>query len=103
MLLAGKASASARLLGQLAVSATPTKTTVDLRPLALGKGTFQFVVKVTYGKKTKTVTKTQTTVKGYSKRISVSVPAAATAKVDLTVRRKSGKRWVTHASAHAKL
>jgi len=61
------------------------------------------VVKVAYGKKTKTVTKTQTTLKGYSKRISVSVPAAATAKVDLTVRRKSGKRWVAHASAHAKL
>ena len=103
VLLAGKASASGRLLGQLSLSATPTDTTVDLRPLALGKGTFQFVVKVTYGKKTKTVTKTQTTVKGYSKRISVSVPASATAKVDLTVRRKSGKRWVAHAAAHAKL
>ena len=31
------------------------KTTVDLRPLALGKGTFQFVIKVTTGKKSKTV------------------------------------------------
>ena len=103
VLLRGRASASSRLVGQLAVSATPTKTTVDLRPLALGKGTFQFVLKVTYGKKSKTVTKTQKTSKGYSKRISVTVPATVSAKVALTVRRKSGTRWVTHASARASL
>ena len=66
VLLRKGGAASSRLLGQLALSATPTKTTVDLRPLALGKGTFQFVVKVTDGKKSKTFTKTQTTKKGYS-------------------------------------
>jgi hypothetical protein len=103
VLLKRASSASKRPLGQIALSATPSKTTVDLHPLALGKGTFKLVLKITYGKKTKTVTTTQTTVKGYTKRIVASAPAAATAKVDLIVRRKSGKRWVTHAAAGAKL
>ena len=76
---------------------------VDLRPLALGAGRFQFVIKVTVGKKTKTFTKTQTTKKGYSSRISVKADAGATAKVALTVKRRSGSRWVTHATASAKL
>ena len=99
----GKTSTSARLVGQLALSATPTATTVDLRPLALGKGTFKLVVKITVDKQTKTVSKTQTTVKGYSKRITVRAGAGADAKATLTVTRKSGKRWVAFASAGAKL
>jgi hypothetical protein len=94
---------SARLLGQLAISALPTKTTIDLRPLALGKGTFQLVFKVTTGKKTKTVTKTQTTKSGYSARIGISVGGAEKTAVSLTVRRKTGKRWVTFATGAAKL
>ncbi|MDA0137124.1 OmpL47-type beta-barrel domain-containing protein [Solirubrobacter deserti] len=98
-----KGSASKRLVGQLALSSTPTATTVDLRPLALGSGTFQLVLKVTVGKKTKTFTKTQKTVKGYSKRVTVKAAAGADAKVALTVKRKSGKRWVTHATASAHL
>jgi hypothetical protein len=103
VLLGGKAKSSKRLVGQLALSATPTATTVDLRPLALGKGTFQLVLKVTVGKKTKTFTKTQKTVKGYSKRVTVKAAAGADVKVSLTVKRKSGKRWVKHASASAHL
>ena len=79
----------------------PSATTVDLRPLALGKGTFQLVIKVKLGKKTKTFTKTQTTVKGYSKRVTVKAAAGADPQVTLTVKRKSGKRWVTHATASA--
>ena len=103
MLLKGKATSSRRLVGQLALSSTPTATTVDLRPLALGKGTFQLVIKVKLGKKTKTFTKTQTTVKGYSKRVTVKAAAGADPQVTLTVKRKSGKRWVTHATASAHL
>ncbi len=94
---------SSRLLGQLAISSLPTGTTVDLRPLALGKGKFQIVIKVTTGKKTKTVTKTQTAKAGYSQRISVRVPAAADTSVALTVRKRSGSRWVSYAAATAKL
>lgn len=103
VLLKGKASASARLVGQLALSATPSATTVDLRPLALGKGTFQLVIKVTVNKKSKTVTKTQKTVKGYSKRVTVKAAAGADVSVQLTVKKKSGKRWTTFATGSAKL
>ena len=103
VLLKGKAKSSKRLVGQLALSSTPTATTVDLRPLALGKGTFQLVIKVKLGKKTKTFTKTQTTVKGYSRRVTVKAGAGADPQVTLTVKRKSGKRWVTHATASAHL
>ena len=92
-----------RLLGQLSLASTPTKTTVDLRPLALGKGTFKFIIKVTTGKKSKTVTKTQTTKNGYSTRISITAAAASEASATLTVRKKSGKRWVNYATAAAKL
>jgi hypothetical protein len=95
--------ASARLLGQLSISSLPTSTTVDLRPLALGKGKFQFVIKVKTGKKTKTVTKTQNTKSGYSQRISVRVAAAEKASVTLSVRKRSGSRWVAFATGAAKL
>ena len=103
VLLKGRATSSRRLVGQLALSSTPTATTVDLRPLALGKGTFQLVFKVKLGKKTKTFTKTQTTVNGYSKRVTVKAAAGADPQVTLTVKRKSGKRWVTHATASTHL
>ena len=61
------------------------------------------MVKLTAGKKSKTFTKTQTTKKGYSTRMTFSTSAASTAAVTLTVRKKSGKRWVTYAGAAAKL
>jgi hypothetical protein len=98
----GKASKK-RLVGQLTIAGTPTATTADLRPLALGKGTFRLTLKVKVGKKTKTVTKTQKAVKGYSKRLTVKTVAGADAKVTLTVKRKSGRRWVTHATATVRL
>jgi hypothetical protein len=104
VLLRKGGAGAARLVGQLAISSLPEATTIDLRPLAIGKGSFQFVFKITNGKKTKRVTKTQTVGKfGYSKRISVAVGASSTTAVSLTVRRKSGKRWVTYATAAAKL
>ena len=61
------------------------------------------MLKVTTGKKTKTVKRTQKTKKGYSRRISVKVAAAATVKVSLTVKKRSRRRWVTHASGTARL
>jgi hypothetical protein len=96
-------AAAARLVGQLSLSSLPTSTTVDLRPLAIGKGSFQFVFKIKTGSKTKTVTKTQTIKTGYSTRISITLPASSKTSVTLTVRRKSGKRWATYASGSAKL
>jgi len=102
LLRKGGASA-ARLVGQLTLSSLPTASTVDLRPLAIGKGTFQFVFKIKSGSKTKTVTKTQTIKTGYSTRISIALPAASKTSVALTVRRKSGKRWAAYAAGAAKL
>ena len=96
-------AAAARLVGQLSLSSLPTSTTVDLRPLAIGKGSFQFVFKIKSGTKTKTVTKTQTIKTGYSTRISIALPASSKTSVALTVRRKSGKRWTTYATGSAKL
>jgi len=98
-----KSAKASRLVGQLSIAALPTKTTLDLRPLALGKGKFRFTFKVTLDGKRKTVTKTQTTRSGYSKRIRVTVGAGAKASVALTIARRSGKRWVTYAGATAKL
>jgi hypothetical protein len=103
VLLRKGGAASSRLLGQLALSSTPTRTTVDLRPLALGKGTFRFVAKVTAGGKTKTFTKTVKTKKGYSSKLTYRAPAASSASVTLTISKKSGRRWVTYAGATAKL
>jgi hypothetical protein len=103
VLLKRGGKASARLIGQLAISATPTRTTVDLRPLALGAGRFKIALKVTTDKKSKTYTKTVKTRKGYTSRIQVKAAAAAHATVKLTIKRKSGKRWVTYASGGAEL
>jgi hypothetical protein len=103
VLLRKGGSTAARLIGQLSIASLPTKTTVDLRPLAIGKGTFQFVFKITAGKKTKTVTKTQTIKTGYSTRILVALGASTKTSVALTVRMKSGKRWTTYAAGSAKL
>jgi hypothetical protein len=103
VLLRKGGASSTRLVGQLSIVSLPTATTVDLRPLAIGKGTFQFVLNITTGKKTKTVTKTQTIKTGYSTRILVELGAAGKTSVTLTVRRKSGKSWAAYATSAAKL
>jgi hypothetical protein len=102
LLRKGGASA-ARLVGQLAIASLPSSTTVDLRPLAIGKGTFQFVFKITTGSKTKTVKMTQKVKTGYSKRIRIALPASSRTAVALTVKRKAGKRWAAYATSAAKL
>jgi hypothetical protein len=103
VLLRKGGAAAARLVGQLAIASLPASTTVDLRPLAIGKGSFQFVFKITTGKKTKKVVKTQRVKTGYSTRISLKLPAAAKVSVSLSVKRKRGKRYVAYASGSAKL
>jgi hypothetical protein len=103
VLLRKGGAAAARLVGQLSIASLPASTTVDLRPLAIGKGSFQFVFKITVGKKTKTITKTQTVTTGYSTRIAIKLPASAKTSVSLTVKRKQGKRFVAYATGSAKL
>jgi hypothetical protein len=102
--LRGRGAKRARLVGQLDVARTGKKTTVDLRPLALGKGTYRFVITISAGRKSKRVTRTQRLTSGYSKRIKVSrAIAAKPTKVTLTVSRKAGNRWVALATSTAAL
>ncbi len=103
VMLRGRGRASARLVGQLAISGTPTRTIVDLRPLALGKGRFQISLTVMTDKKSKTYRKTVKARKGYTPRIRVKTAAAADARVTLTVKRRSGRRWISFASGRAEL
>jgi Bacterial Ig-like domain len=92
-----------RLLGELSVASLPTRTTVDVRPLALGSGRFQVELKVTADRTRKTVHKTLTLRHGYSPRIRVRVGGAFSVSVKLTVRRWSGHGWVTFATGSARL
>jgi hypothetical protein len=99
-----RARSSSQLVGQLTVAATPTRTTVDLRPLALGRGRFRFVVKVkSAGRKTKTVRKTVHTRKGYSLRIRVRTRAAARTRVTVSIKRRTHRRWRTYPTGRATL
>jgi hypothetical protein len=103
VLRSGHGSAIARAVGELTLRSTSTRTTVDLRPLALGKGRFQITMKLRADKKRKTYRKTVKTSKGYTPRISVRMGGAARVTVDLTIRRKSGKHWRAYASGGAEL
>jgi hypothetical protein len=103
VLLRKGGAAAARLVGQLSIASLPGSTTVDLRPLAIGKGSFQFVFKINTGRKTKKVIKTQKVKTGYSTRIAIKLPASAKTAVSLTVKRKQGKRYVAYATGSAKL
>jgi hypothetical protein len=99
----GKGTTGQRALGQLEISALPASTSVTLRPLALGPGTYKVVLKLTADRKSKTVTKTVKSKAGYSPQVTIKLGGAAEVDVKLTVSRKAGKRWTTHATGHVKL
>jgi hypothetical protein len=99
----GKGTVAARALGQLEISALPESTTATLRPLALGKGSFQVSLKVTADRKSKSVVKKVSSKAGYSPQIVVKVGGAVDVTVKLTVKRKSGGRWTTYATGTTKL
>jgi hypothetical protein len=103
ILRSGKGTVSARVLGEVALTALPTSSTADLRPLALGAGTFKFTIKLKADKKTKTVVKTIKARKGYSPRIDVRLGGAVHVQVDLIIRRKVGTRWKAFASGGAEI
>ena len=103
ILRSGRGSAISRAVGELSLNSTSTRTSVDLRPLALGSGRFQLTLKLRADKQHKTYRKTVKTVKGYTPRISIRMGGAARVTVDLTIRRKSGKRWTAFASGGAEL
>jgi hypothetical protein len=99
----GKGTTGQRALGQLEISALPSKTSVTLRPLALGPGRYKVVLKLTADRKSKTVTKTVKSKAGYSPQVVIKLGGAAEVRVKLTVSHKSGKRWKTYATGSVKL
>lgn len=99
----GKGTTGQRALGQLEISALPSKTSVTLRPLALGPGTYKVVLKLTADRKSKTVTKTVKSKAGYSPQVVIKLAGAAEVLVKLTVSHKSGKHWKTYATGKVKL
>jgi hypothetical protein len=99
----GKGTTGQRALGQLEISALPAKTSVTLRPLALGPGRYKVVLKLTADRKSKTVTKTVKSKAGYSPQVVIKLGGAAEVLVKLTVSHKSGKRWKTYATGRVKL
>jgi hypothetical protein len=103
VLRVGKGSIGARALGELELSALPSSTTATLRPLALGKGRFQILLRLTADRKTKTYDKTIAARSGYSPQITLRLGGALSVRVSLTVKRRSGARWVTLANGSAKL
>ena len=90
------------LVGALLAARSPNGTvSIDLRPLAVGRGTFKVQIKLASGKRHRTVTKRYTVRRGGTlPRIAASLSkAAGKATVRLGVRKKSGRSWKRYATA----
>jgi hypothetical protein len=88
------------MLGALnAVRSATGTVSLDLRPLAVGRGTYRVEIALKAGKRSKNVKRTYEVGRtGALPRISASL-SRATEKctITLTVRKKAGKRWRKHA------
>jgi hypothetical protein len=90
------------LVGALLAARTASGTvSVDLRPLAVGRGRYQVGIKLTSGKRKRTVKRSyRVGRRGTLPRIAASLSrATGRTTVALTVRKKAGRRWRTHATA----
>jgi predicted RNA-binding protein YlxR (DUF448 family) len=90
------------MIGALrAVRSSNGTVSVDLRPLAVGRGTYKVKLALRSGKAKRTVTKTYKVRKGDAlKRIAASLADAADkATVSLTLKKKHGRTWHKYASA----
>jgi hypothetical protein len=88
------------MLGALnAVRSASGNVSLDLRPLAVGRGRYQVEVRLKSGKRSKKVKRTYKVGRtGALPRISASLSrAVAKCTITLTVRKKVGKRWRKHA------
>jgi hypothetical protein len=103
VLRSGHGSVLSRALGELALNATARRSTVDLRPLAVGSGRFQITMTLRADKLRKKYTKVVKAKKGYTPRLSFHTGAGAHVTVDLTVRKRSGRHWRAYASGGAEL
>jgi hypothetical protein len=103
VLRSGHGSVLSRVLGELALNATASRSSVDLRPLAVGSGRFQITLTLRADKLHKKYAKVVKAEKGYTPRVSFHLGGAAHVTADVTVRKRSGKRWVSYASGGAEL
>jgi hypothetical protein len=74
---------------------------IDLRPLAVGRGKYQVQITLKSGKRHRTVKKTVKVGRGGTLRRMAASLAHATGKttITLTVRKQHGKSWRKHATA----
>jgi len=90
------------MVGAILAARSPTGTvSIDLRPLAVGRGKYQVQITLKSGKHKRTVTKTYTVGRdGTLRRMAASL-AQATDKttITLTVRKQHGTSWRKHATA----
>jgi hypothetical protein len=98
--LAGHKDRDSMLGGLKAVRSASGTVSLDLRPLAVGRGTYRVELKLKAGKRSKRVKRTYKVGRtGALPRISASLSRArAKCKITLTVRKKAGKRWRKHAA-----
>jgi hypothetical protein len=90
------------LVGALLAARSPNGTvSIDLRPLAVGRGKFKVQIKLTSGKHRRTVTKTYKVGRGGTlPRIAASLSKATEkATVQLTVSKTSGRKWKRYATS----
>lgn len=92
----------ASLVGALRAARAQSGTvSVDLRPLAVGRGKFRVALRVKAGRRSRRVTRTYKVGRlGTLPRIRAKLTgAAARTTVTLTVKRRVGRRWRSHATA----
>jgi hypothetical protein len=90
------------MVGALVAARSASGTvSVDLRPLAVGRGRYQVVITLKSGKHKRTVKKTQTVARGGTlRRMAASLTGASgRTTVTLTVRKQHGHKWRNHAAA----
>jgi hypothetical protein len=99
--LAGKKNPDS-MVGAIMAARSPSGTvSIDLRPLAVGRGKYQVQITLKSGKRHRTVKKTVKVGRGGTLRRMAASLAHATGKttITLTVRKQHGKSWRKHATA----
>jgi hypothetical protein len=99
--LGGSTDDDSMLGAMLAARSANGTVSVDLRPLAVGRGTYKVKLTLRSGKAKRTVSKKYKVKRGDAlRRINASLPNAADkATVALTVKKKRGRKWRKYASA----
>jgi hypothetical protein len=93
---------SRSLVGAMRAARSANGTvSLDLRPLAIGRGSFRVEIKLTSGTHRKTIRRTVKVGKGGTLRRMYGSLASATAKctVTLTVRKRAGRDWRPYATS----